>query len=192
MLSYFHNLKLNKIYYFFKKGNTLKTKQCEKCGWTNGSQSGVPGTPGNAGDACGCHSVRRTQDWHPVSGDLGCCASYRARRRPCNRLPAGPRGLLCQVWVPANSCLPSTSAKLPFIFFFFFNLFSPVNLFLFSFLHIYVFGCTGSSLWHVGSSPLTELWAPALGAQSLSHWTTGEIPHFYFLKFYWCTVDLQC
>ena len=54
-------------------------------------------------------------------------------------------------------------------FLFFFNLCSPVNLFLFSFLHIYLFGCTGSSLWHVGSSPLTEPQAPALGAQSLSH-----------------------
>ena len=33
-------------------------------------------------------------------------------------------------------------------------------------------------LWHVGSSSLTRdrTWAPALGAWSLSHWTTRQVP----------------
>ena len=37
----------------------------------------------------------------------------------------------------------------------------------------YLFGYTGSKLWHVGSSSLTKdrTWTPALGAWSLSHWT---------------------
>ena len=51
---------------------------------------------------------------------------------------------------------------------------------------IYLFDCVGlrcstldpwSSLWHVGSSSLTrdQTMAPALGAESLSHWTTREV-----------------
>lgn len=27
------------------------------------------GTPGDAGEACGCRSVRGTREWHPVGGD---------------------------------------------------------------------------------------------------------------------------
>ena len=44
-----------------------------------------------------------------------------------------------------------------------------------------------SSLQHVGSSSLTsvEPGPPALGAQSLSHWTTGEVP-FTALFVFWC------
>ena len=43
---------------------------------------------------------------------------------------------------------------------------------------IYLFVCAGSQLQHVGSSSLTgtECGPPALGAESLSHWTTGEVP----------------
>ena len=39
---------------------------------------------------------------------------------------------------------------------------------------VYLFGCTRSELQHVGSSSLTR--APALGAPSLNHWTTREVP----------------
>ena len=44
------------------------------------------------------------------------------------------------------------------------------------YLFIYLFGYTGSKLWHVGSSCLTKdrTWTPALGAWSLSHWTILE------------------
>ena len=34
----------------------------------------------------------------------------------------------------------------------------------------------------MGSSSLTRL--PALGAQSLSHWTTREVPLFFFFKYF--------
>ena len=57
----------------------------------------------------------------------------------------------------------------------------------FLFKNIYLFGRTGSSLWHanswlrpVGASFLTGGQTgppPALGAQSLSHWTPREIHH---------------
>ena len=73
-------------------------------------------------------------------------------------------------------------------------------------LFIYVCGCAGSSLWHAGSQIFVAacgtfshswqilrcgLWdlvpclgikpaPPALGTQSLSHWTTGEVPHVVF------------
>ena len=46
-----------------------------------------------------------------------------------------------------------------------------------------LFGYTRPYLQHVGSSSLTkdQIWAPALGAQSLSHWTTTEVPWPAFL-----------
>ena len=52
-----------------------------------------------------------------------------------------------------------------FLSFFFFNL-------------NYLFGCTGSQLQHVVSSSLTRdrTCASLLAAQSLSHWTTREVP----------------
>ena len=39
-------------------------------------------------------------------------------------------------------------------------------------------------LRHVGSSFLTrdQTWAPALGSQSLSHWTTKEVPEGFSLN----------
>ena len=39
---------------------------------------------------------------------------------------------------------------------------------------IYLFGYAGFWLWHVGLIPW--LWPPALGAQSLNHWATREVP----------------
>ena len=129
--------------------------------------------------------IRWVETWdaaHPTAHGGGPATDCPPAPEACGARCESRPTAVCQA--PQRSC--------PLFSFFFFNLFSPVNLFLFSFLHIYLFGCTGSSLWHVGSSPLTEPRAPALGAQSLRHWTTGEIPHFYFLKFYWCTVDLQC
>ena len=47
-------------------------------------------------------------------------------------------------------------------------------------------------LQHVRSSSLTRDWtqAPALGAQSLSHWTTKEVPHLYFCQIFSLGTDL--
>ena len=64
---------------------------------------------------------------------------------------------------------------------FFFNLFSPVNLFLFSFLHIYLFGCAGSSLWHVGSGPLTTP-GPCMGSAESEPLGHRGNPSFLFFK----------
>ena len=51
------------------------------------------------------------------------------------------------------------------------------------FIYLYVFGCTGSQLWHVGSHSLMgNLGPPALGAWDLSQQTTGEVPPAPFLK----------
>ena len=91
---------------------------------------------------------------------------------------------------------------------------------------IYVFGCASSQLWHMGSLiivavcgifscgmrilncgiwdlapwPGMESGPPALGAGTLSHWTTREVPcplvfslfSFFFFKIYSKIVDLQC
>ena len=48
---------------------------------------------------------------------------------------------------------------------------------LFKNLLIYLFDCSGSWLWHVGSSswPGLETRAPCIGSWSLSHWTTKEV-----------------
>ena len=45
-------------------------------------------------------------------------------------------------------------------------------------IYIYLFGCTGSTLRHVGPSSLTRDWTRprGLGAWSLSHWTSREVP----------------
>ena len=66
-------------------------------------------------------------------------------------------------------------------FHFFLNLFSPVNLFLFSFLHIYLFGCAGSSLWHVGSGPLTTP-GPCMGSAESEPLGHRGNPSFLFFK----------
>ena len=49
----------------------------------------------------------------------------------------------------------------------------------FFFYVVYLFGCSGSQLQHVGSSSLTrdQTWAPC--TQSLSHWTTREVPKMF-------------
>ena len=61
--------------------------------------------------------------------------------------------------------------------------------YLFICLFICLFGCTRSRLWHTGSllqhvesSFLTRdrTQTPYMGAQSLSHWTTREVPICYF------------
>ena len=65
--------------------------------------------------------------------------------------------------------------------------------FLFLFLFIYVFWLRQSKLRHVGSlvaarmrdlvpRPGMEPRPPALGAQSLSHWTIREVPPLHFFK----------
>ena len=43
---------------------------------------------------------------------------------------------------------------------------------------MFIATCGIFSLRHVGSSSLTRdgAWPPALGAQSLNHWTTREVP----------------
>ena len=55
------------------------------------------------------------------------------------------------------------------------------------FVNMYLFVWAGSSLQLVGSSSLTrdQTWAPALGAQSVSPWTTREVPQtaFYLYEF---------
>ena len=45
-------------------------------------------------------------------------------------------------------------------------------------LNLYLFGCAGSQLWHVGSSSLTEDWtcASCIVSANLSHWTTRKVP----------------
>ena len=59
---------------------------------------------------------------------------------------------------------------------------------------IYVFGFSGSLLRQVGSSSLTRDWtrAPALGARSLSHWTTREVPmsSFFWKSLYWICYNI--
>ena len=58
--------------------------------------------------------------------------------------------------------------------------------FKYLFLFIHLFGCSGSQLWHakflVASYGIKlmrdQTWAPALGAQSLNHWTTREVSLF--------------
>ena len=57
-------------------------------------------------------------------------------------------------------------------------IFETENSFLFN-----SFDCTRSSLQHVGSSSLTRdrTQAPCIGAQSLNHWTTREVPLCSFL-----------
>ena len=52
-------------------------------------------------------------------------------------------------------------------------------------LNIYLLGCAGSSLQHVGSSSLTRdgtLGPPVSGVWSLSHWTTREVPQLVSFK----------
>ena len=63
------------------------------------------------------------------------------------------------------------------------------------FFNIYLFGCIRSSLQHTGSSVFMEacgIWfpvqelnprLPALGAQSLSHWITGNSPKMFLITF---------
>ena len=77
-------------------------------------------------------------------------------------------------------------------------------------MFIYVFGCAGSYLRHLGSLifivackifscslwdlvllPGIEPWPPALGAQSLSHWTTREVPPKVLFKICMCAKSLQ-
>ena len=60
-------------------------------------------------------------------------------------------------------------------------------------LNIYLFGCAGSCLWHAGSFscgmwdlvpwPGIDPGPPALGARSLNHWTTREVPNYYLFSF---------
>ena len=63
------------------------------------------------------------------------------------------------------------------------------------YLKFYLFGCTRPQLWYMGSSVVVYrllvvassslttdgTWAPALGTQSLSHWTTREVPELTVL-----------
>ena len=37
-------------------------------------------------------------------------------------------------------------------------------------------------MWDLAPWPGIEPWLPAMGAQSLSHWTTRELPHFFFTR----------
>ena len=54
------------------------------------------------------------------------------------------------------------------------------------FLNIYLLGCAGASLWHMGSSSMTreQTGAPALGAWSLSHWTTRKVTNQKHFELY--------
>ena len=45
-----------------------------------------------------------------------------------------------------------------------------------------IFSC---SMWDLVPSPGMKLWPSALGAWSLSHWATGEVPDFPFLNSYY-------
>ena len=58
-----------------------------------------------------------------------------------------------------------------------------MNRFSFWFIFIYLFGCAGSLLRHVESSswPGIKPGPLALGAWSLSHWTTREVPVLFFV-----------
>ena len=49
---------------------------------------------------------------------------------------------------------------------------------------IFSYGMLNSQLWLVGSNSLTwdQTWAPELGSQSLSLWSTREVPTYLFLK----------
>ena len=93
-----------------------------------------------------------------------------------NSVRKGSRHLLsphmAQCWIPQWA---EDACALGFLFLFFF--------FFFKSLRIYSFGCTGSELQRVGSISLTRIKPrpPALGAQTLSHGTTREVPLFTFL-----------
>ena len=54
------------------------------------------------------------------------------------------------------------------------------------FLKIFIYLIGWSQLWHVGSSSLTGIkpGPPALGAQSLSNWTTKEVPPYFIYNFH--------
>ena len=54
------------------------------------------------------------------------------------------------------------------------------------FLNIYLLGCAGAPLWHMGSSSVTrdQTGAPALGAWSLSHWTTRKVTNQKHFELY--------
>ena len=57
-----------------------------------------------------------------------------------------------------------------------------ILLFFFFFFNIYLFGCPRSWLRDTGSVSLTRDWtqAPAMGAQSLSHWTPRAVPSYTY------------
>ena len=48
-------------------------------------------------------------------------------------------------------------------------------------IYLYLFGCAGSQLKHVGSSSMTrdQTGSPAIGAWSLSHWTIWEVQNYF-------------
>ena len=60
------------------------------------------------------------------------------------------------------------------------------------FFNVRLFGGTGPQLQHVGSSSLTRdrTWAPALGAQSLNHWASREVPDLNFYHVSLCEYSI--
>ena len=76
--------------------------------------------------------------------------------------------------------LPAFLKRISSSFFFFFK--------IFIYLAVPGLDCSMQDLLlqHVRSGSLTRDWtqAPALGAQSLRHWTTREVPHLYFWQIF--------
>ena len=91
---------------------------------------------------------------------------------------------------PAVSPERGRQISLPLGFFYFRQHSSPLIIsafMLYLLIFIYLFGCTWSQLWHVGSSDLTrgQTWAlPALRWWSLSHWITREMLCYIFHVFF--------
>ena len=48
------------------------------------------------------------------------------------------------------------------------------------------------TMWDVFIQQGTEPWLPALGAQSLSYWTSREVPELKFLNIKWLRVPVGC
>ena len=66
-------------------------------------------------------------------------------------------------------------------------------MFIYLVAQVYLFGC---GMWDLVPWPGIEPGSPALGAQSLSHWTTREVPgllsFFFRLRRFSASVTSQC
>lgn len=91
--------------------------------------------------------------------------------------PSSPAAASCFLSPDFLSMLCITSPKINCL-----SIWLSSNMSLIVYLFIYLFGCAGSSLQHVGTSSPTrdQTGVPHLGVRSLSHWTTSQVPVWVF------------